>query len=359
MSPGTHNAITDVKGVRVGHVTTMRDDVEVPGEPGSPTSVRTGVTAVLPAGGDVFRKRLVASGFVLNGIGEMSGLTQLMEWGWLETPILLTNSHSVGPVHSGVIMHLAKKHPELGTHTDVVLPVVGETDDSYLNDVRVGSNAATDAIAAIEAAKGGPVEQGSVGAGTGMTTFDFAGGIGTSSRVVPMSDSQYVVGALVLSNFGRMVNLTVDGKVVGRELDPLYTMERRTKSYGSIIVVIGTDAPLLGSQLGRMAKRAALGLGRVGSFAASTSGEIIAAFSTANRLPRTKERPTQFLNLSFIADAFINDLYEAVIEATEEAVLNAIFCSRGMSGRLGRFSPPLPSDRVIDLLRQGRVIVAP
>ncbi len=348
-SPGQFNAITDLKGVRVGHVTTIRDDVKVPGEEGT-TAVRTGVTAVLPSGGDVFKRRLVAGGFVLNGIGEMAGLTQLMEWGWLETPILLTNSHSVGRVHHGVIEHMTKRHPELGTRTDVVLPVVGETDDSFLNDVRVGTSPSTDAVRAIEAAKGGRVEQGSVGAGTGMTTFDFAGGIGTSSRIVPIGESTFTLGVLVLSNFGRMASLNVAGAVIGRQLDPLYEMERRTKSYGSIIVVVGTDAPLVSSQLGRLSKRAALGLGRAGSIAASTSGEIIVAFSTANRLPRTQERPSKYLSVSFLSDAYVNDLYEAVIEATEESVLNAIFCSRGMSGRQGRFSPPLPSELVVELL---------
>jgi L-aminopeptidase/D-esterase-like protein len=284
----------------------------------------------------------------------MAGLTQVLEWGWLETPILLTNSLSVGRVHSGVVAHMLKRHPSLGTDSDVVLPVVGETDDSFLNDVRVGINTAQDARDAIAAASSGPVEQGSVGAGTGMISFDFAGGIGTASRTLMIDDGGFNVGVLVLSNFGRMVNLTVDGRVVGRDLDPLLTNgERRKRSYGSVIVVVATDAPLLSSQLSRLARRAALGLGRVGSHAASTSGEIVIAFSTANRTLRSPALPSKFLQLRFIADAHVNTLYEAVIEATEAAVLNAIFCSNGMTGRDGRSAPALPQDLVLELLGKG------
>jgi len=353
MHPGVLNAITDVAGVRVGHLTNMEDNVQVPGLPET-SAVRAGVTAILPAG-RAYSKRLVAGGFVLNGVGEMMGLTQVMEWGWLESPILLTNSHSVGKVHSGVIAHMTKKYPELGTETDVVIPVVGETDDSFLNDVRVGTCSSQDAVRAIEAATSGPVVQGSVGAGVGMMTFDFAGGIGTSSRIVSIAEGTFTVGVLVLSNFGKMRNLTVDGCVVGRELDALHQQEgRRVQSEGSIIVVVATDVPLLGSQLGRIAKRAALGLGRAGSYAASTSGEIIIAFSTANRTPRPSPTSDKFIKLKCISDAHINEVYEAVIESTEESVLNAIFCSNGMSGRKGRWAPALPPEEVITQLNKGR-----
>jgi len=353
--PGPWNAITDVKGVRIGHHTNIKDDVKTPGVVGS-SCIRTGVTAVMPAAGDVFHKRLVAGGFILNGIGEMAGLTQLMEWGWLETPILLTNSMSVGRVHAGVITYMLQKYPELGTKTDVVLPVVGECDDSWLNDVAIGQNSGQDAIRAIESAKSGLVPQGSVGAGTGMSSFDFAGGIGSSSRLLRLGEAVFTVGVLVLSNFGRMSNLTVDGRVIGRDMDPLFDLPRRVNSYGSVITVVATDAPFLSSQLNRLAKRAALGLGRAGSHAASTSGEIVVAFSTANRLPRTSDKPSRYLNIDFISDAYINDFYEAVIESTEEAVLNSIYCSNGMTGREGRISPPIPHDKTIEFLNQGRGI---
>ena len=355
MQPGVFNSITDVAGVRVGHLTRIEDGVQVPGTPETST-IRAGVTAILPAG-QAYAKRLVAGGFVLNGVGEMLGLTQVMEWGWLESPILLTNSHSVGRVHDGVITHMIKKYPKLGTEMDVVIPVVGETDDSFLNDVRVGTCSSLDAIHAIQAAKAGPVEQGSIGAGAGMMTFDFAGGIGTSSRTFCLEEGTFTMGVLVLSNFGKMRNLTVDGRVVGRELDALYAEDgRRIRSEGSIIVVVATDVPLLSSQLSRISKRAALGLGRVGSHAASASGEIIIAFSTANRTPRPSLLADKFIKLKCIADAHINPVYEAAIEATEEAVLNAIFCSSGMSGRLGRWAPALPQDEVIAQLAKGRIV---
>ncbi len=352
---GPYNAITDVKGVRVGHCTKIEDNVEIPGERGE-TCIRTGVTAIIPATGNVFERRLVAGGFVLNGVGEMAGLTQVLEWGWMETPILLTNTMSVGKVHSGLITYLARKYPKLGIKTDVVIPIVGETDDSFLNNVRVGLNGTPEVIRALENAKGGVVEQGSVGAGTGMITCDFAGGIGTSSRVLMHEQGGYTLGVLVLSNFGHMRNLTVEGRVVGRELDEKYKdyLFRRTRSYGSIIVVIATDAPLSSSQLNRVAKRAALGLGRAGSHAASVSGEIMIAFSTANRLPRVHEDPKKLLNLRFISDQHVNPIYEATIEATEEAVLNAIFCSHGQTGRENRMAPPIPHDLVLDTLKKGR-----
>ncbi len=352
MKQGVHNAITDVPGVMVGHFSRIEDNLKLPGIPGV-TSVRTGVTAVLPAPKDLPKRRLVAGGFVLNGVGEMAGLTQVLEWGWLETPILLTNSVSVGRVHHGVISHMQKRHPHIGVESDVVLPVVGETDDSFLNDVRLGINTGEDAQKAIAAATGGPVAQGSIGAGTGMMSFDFAGGIGSSSRTLMQEEGGFTIGVLVLSNFGRMVNLTIDGNVVGRRLNTQFPKAgRRENSYGSAIVVVATDAPLLASQLSRLAKRAALGLGRVGSHAASTSGEIIIAFSTANRTLRSVAMPDKFLTLKFIADPFINPLYEAVIEATEEAVLNAIFCSGGMNGREQRFAPAIPQDSVNEIIKQ-------
>jgi len=343
-----------VEGVRVGHVSRIADGAPVPGT-SETTSVRTGVTAVLPGSGDPYKRRLLASGFVLNGVGEMAGLTQVLEWGFIETPIVLTNSLSVGRVLNGVVSHMVKRNPEIGTHDDVVLPLVGETDDSFLNDTRVGMVTGLDAQQAIKAARGGPVSQGSVGAGTGMITFDFAGGIGTASRSLEIEGSPFTVGVLVLSNFGKMRHLTIDGRVVGRDLDPLFEPAiRRGSSYGSVVVVLATDVPLLASQLGRVAKRAALGLGRVGSLAASSSGEIVVAFTTANRVPRESSQPSKFRTLRFVADSHINSIYEAAIEATEESVVNAIFCSPGMDGRSERYAPAIPDDTVLELLGNGR-----
>ncbi len=348
--PGRYNAITDVKGVRVGHVTHNRDE---PRPDGTTGSVRSGVTAILPATGDIFDKHLVAGGFVLNGIGEMLGLTQVLEWGWIETPIMLTNTMSVGEVHAGVVDYMSRRY-NVGVETDVIIPVVGETDDSFLNDVGIRSVTRHDVSRAIRAARSGPVPQGSIGAGTGMTTFDFAGGIGTSSRVLPEEDGGFSVGVLVLSNFGHMRNLTIEGARVGKYLDSLFPREgRREYSYGSIIVVLATSAPLLPSQLSRIAKRAALGLGRAGSYAASTSGEIVIAFSTGNRLLRKERGKIRHLNMRFISDTHINPIYEAAVEATEEAVLNAVFHSGGMVGRAGHASPAIPAKAVREALERG------
>ncbi|MFW5840897.1 MAG: P1 family peptidase [Planctomycetota bacterium] len=353
--PGLNNAVTDVKGVKVGHMTRIEQNVKIPGIAGS-THVCTGVTAIIPCSGDVFMRRLMAGGFVLNGGGEMAGLTQVLEWGWLESPILLTNSLSVGRVHSGVVSYISRKHPHMGLTADVVLPVVGETDDSYLNDIRAGINSAADVQKAIDAARSGAVVQGSVGAGTGMITCDFAGGIGSSSRGVTVGDHQFTLGVLVLSNFGDMRSLTIDGRVVGRDLDGRFDHQRRRENYGSIIAVVATDAPLSSGQLNRLAKRAALGLGRAGSHAAHSSGEIVLAFSSSNRLPHRPPKPDHMINVRFLADAYIDSLYEAVIEATEEAILNAIFCSNGMRGRQDRFAPAIPQQEVLELLGSGRKI---
>jgi L-aminopeptidase/D-esterase-like protein/D-alanine-D-alanine ligase-like ATP-grasp enzyme len=349
--PGPWNAITDVAEVHVGHVTRI-EDVVAGGESGKEkTAIRTGITAIVPRTGGLFHNHLVAGGFVLNGIGEMSGLIQAKEWGWLETPILLTNTMSVGAVHTGIIRHMIKQYPELGRQVDVSIPLIGETNDAFLNDVRLLVNTPEAAIRAIHAARSGPVPQGSVGGGTGMISFDFAGGIGSASRVLPHEYDGYTLGVLVQSNFGKMRNLTIDGAVVGRRLDPLFPEHgRRGKTYGSVIVVIATDAPLLSVQLSHLSKRAALGLGRVGSYAATTSGEIIFAFSTGNRASREAKEKSRIMNLSFVSDEHLNLLFEAVIEATEEAVLNAMFCSGGMTGMQGRFAPPLPASIVQEML---------
>ncbi len=357
LRPGPHNAITDVANVKVGHVTHVRDNVRVDGRR---SCIRTGITAVVPESPHLFNNHLVAGGFILNGIGEMSGLIQAIEWGWLETPILLTNTMSVGAVHTGIIQYMIERYPDLGRKVDVIIPLIGETNDAFLNDVRLMTNSAKHAVKAIRNAQSGPVIQGSVGGGTGMLSFDFAGGIGTASRVLDPEDGGYTLGVLVQSNFGKMRNLTVEGAVVGRRLDSVYPLEgRRHHNAGSVIVIVATDAPLLSSQLCQLSKRAALGLGRVGSFAASTSGEIVFAFSTANRTSREAKERVRQLSLEFVSEEFANPLYEGVMEATEEAVLNSIFCSAGMTGRKGRYAPPLPVDMVLEVLSKGREAVPP
>lgn len=353
---GRWNAITDVAGVRVGHTTLIEGDgpLEVGKGP-----VRTGVTAVIP-NADIFNQRAVAGGFVLNGAGEVSGLTQVQEWGLLETPILLTNTMSVGKVSDAVVKWMTRKWPKIGGEEDVVIPLVGECDDSWLNDA-VGRHVRSEHVyRAIEQAASGPVPEGAVGAGTGMITCDFKAGIGTSSRRVDFDEGRvYTVGVLVNSNFGVMRSLRVDGAPVGEVLEPLFSPQatpRRERNAGSIITVIATDAPLLTPQLVRVCKRAALGIGRSGSFAAHGSGEIVVAFTTANIVPRAATRMTATLDV--LLDEACDPLYEATVECTEEAIANALCMADEMRGPTGHTAPGLPLDRLTDILKRYRAAFA-
>ncbi len=351
---GPLNAITDVEGVKVGHTTLISGEGKLERGKGP---VRTGITCVMPYE-DVYKERLVGGTFVLNGAGELAGLTQVSEWGLLETPILLTNTMSVGKVSDAVVKWVTKKHPGIGADEDVVIPVVGECDDSYLNDA-VGRHIRSEHVySAIEKAQGGVVPEGSVGAGTGMITCDFKAGIGTSSRRISADVGFYTLGVLVLSNFGVMPNLRIDGVPIGELLLPQFRDNtRRINSYGSIIVVIATDAPLLSSQLGRVCKRAALGIGRAGSYAAHGSGEIILAFSTANKVPRVAEGMTH--KLAVLLDRATGPLYEAVIEATEEAIVNALCMADDMTGQGGNFAPGLPLERIAEMMAKYRPAQSP
>lgn len=340
--PGAKNAITDVKGVKVGHSTIIEGSGKLKAGYGP---VRTGVTAILPNAGAVFHERLVGGGFVLNGAGEIAGLTQVQEWGLIETPILLTNTLAVGAVGDATVKHMVAQNPGIGNVHDVIIPIVGECDDSWLNDIAGRHVKEEHVIHAIESASDGPVREGNVGGGTGMITCDFSGGIGSSSRKLPTDDGGYTVGLLVMSNFGVMDNLRMDGIPVGRMLKPHFTnWDIRQHNYGSIIAVLATDAPLLPHQIGRICKRVALGIGRAGSHAAHGSGEIIIGFSTANTVPReTKKGETK---LRFVLDTELNELYEAAIDATEEAILNAICMASDIDGAEGHRIPGLPLDFV-------------
>jgi D-aminopeptidase len=301
----------------------------------------------------IYDERLISGAFVLNGAGEVAGLTQVTEWGLLETPILLTNTLSVGKVSDVCVKWMTRRHPEIGAEEDVIIPVVGECDDSFLNDA-VGQHIRSEHVyKAIDSAASGPVAEGSVGAGAGMITCDFKAGIGTASRTVSADVGVYTIGVLVLTNFGVMSNLRIDGVPVGEVLEPQFgEMARRQFNYGSIIAVIATDAPLLSSQLGRLCKRSALGIGRCGSYASHGSGEIILAFSTANKVPRKTEGMTT--HLTAMLDRATAPLYEAVIEATEEAVVNALCLADDMTGKDGHHAPALPLDRVVTLLKDLR-----
>jgi len=352
---GRYNAITDVPGVRVGHTTLIEGEGPlVVGE----GPVRTGVTAVLPHD-DIFHNRVIAGSFVLNGAGEVSGLTQVAEWGLLETPILLTNTLAVGKVSDAAVKWMTRRFPGIGTDYDVIIPLVGECDDSWLNDT-VGRHVRSEHVyRAIEQASDGPVREGSVGAGTGLITCDFKSGIGTSSRQVTLGQEagakQYTLGILVQSNFGVMRSLRVDGVPVGELLEPEILGHRRLKNAGSIIVVVATDAPLLSSQLVRLCKRAALGIGRVGSFAAHGSGEIIVGFSTANKVPRVSSSSSKMTaSIEVLLDEACDGLYEAIVECTEEAIINSLCMADEMTGPTGHTAPALPLDRLAPILRRAR-----
>jgi len=345
---GTWNAITDVPGVRVGHTTIIQGEGKLEVGKGP---VRTGVTAILPHP-DVFSDRVLAGSFVLNGAGEVSGLTQVVEWGLLETPILLTNTMAVGKVSDAAVKWMTRRFPKIGTDEDVVIPLVGECDDSWLNDA-VGRHVRSEHVyRAIEQAASGPVPEGSVGAGTGLITCDFKAGIGTSSRRVDIEGDVHTVGILVQSNFGVMRSLRVDGAPVGEALEPQFGEPRREKNAGSIITIIATDAPLLSPQLVRVCKRAALGIGRCGSFAAHGSGEIVVAFSTANVVPRVASKMTA--KLEVLLDEACDPLYEAIVECTEEAIVNALCMADEMQGPTGHVAPALPLDRLSAILKRYR-----
>lgn len=340
--PGKFNAITDVEGVLVGHTTLIHG--QGPLRPGH-GPVRTGVTAIMPNLGNIFMERMSGGGFVLNGAGEVSGMTQLMEWGLIETPILLTNTMAVGAVSDGVARHLVERYPGIGDEHDVIIPVVGECDDSWLNDISGRHVRQEHVFQAIAKASSGPVEEGNVGGGTGMVTCDFKGGIGTSSRKLPEVLGGYTLGVLVMSNFGKMHNLRVGGLPVGEVLaEKFKNTPRRGQTYGSIIAVVATDAPLLSHQINRLCKRVGLGIGRVGSYAAHGSGEIVVGFSTANIIPRRTQK--MVYKMKILLDQRLDPLYEAVMECTEEAILNAMCMATPMTGVNDNYCPALPLDEV-------------
>ncbi|MFT3837669.1 MAG: P1 family peptidase [Myxococcaceae bacterium] len=353
--PGKHNAITDVEGVLVGHSTIIKGSGKLIAGKGP---VRTGVTAILPNGGNTFMDRLAGGAFVLNGAGEVAGLTQVVEWGLIETPILLTNTMSVGAVSDAVARYMVEQHPGIGEEHDVIIPVVGECDDSYLNDVSGNHVKETHVREAISSASSGIPKEGAVGGGTGMITCDFKAGIGTSSRRLPEVYGGYTLGVLVMSNFGKMPNLRVAGMPVGELLYPQFQkIKHREFSYGSIIAVVATDAPLLPHQLSRLCKRVGLGIGRVGSYAAHGSGEIVVGFSTANVIPRRTRK--MVYKMKILLDARLDPLYEAVMEATEEAILNSMCMAEPMTGVNDHFVPALPLDQVRDCLAKTRPVFAP
>ena len=339
---GSLNAITDVPGVRVGHCTVSWGGPELP--PGSGPA-RTGVTAVFPHGGDVWHERVVAGAFVANGVGEVIGLSAIREWGLIETPIMLTNSQSAGAVYDATARWMMDRDPRIGIE-DAVMPVVGECDDGFLNDLRGMHVKEEHARAALDGAAAGPVVEGCVGAGTGMTCFDFKAGIGTSSRLVRAHGRPFTVGVLTLTNFGDRRRFMVDGVPVGREITDLMPVENRE---GSCIVVLATDAPLSARQCERLAKRCSLGLAATGSYAADGSGEIMLAFSTALRVPRVS---ADLVSLVSVANDQMHGLFEAAVDATAESVVNAVCAARTTTGRDEHVAHAMPLERFAAVVRR-------
>jgi L-aminopeptidase/D-esterase-like protein len=349
-NPGPLNAITDVAGVEVGHSTIISGQGKLVVGTGP---VRTGVTAVFPRGAR--SDDLVFSGwFSLNGNGEMTGTTWVEESGFLEGPVMITNTHSVGVVRDAIIKYRVQRGRADPSGYWWSLPVVAETWDGYLNDINGFHVKESHVVEAIEAARPGPVVEGSVGGGTGMMCHEFKGGIGTSSRVVGAGATRHTVGVLVQCNYGLRGQLRVAGAPVGLEIpdDPV----RRGGEHGSIIIVVGTDAPLLPHQLKRLARRAALGLARNGSVAGNGSGDIFIAFSTANA---GAAAPEGLVTLSMLPNDLMNPLFSATVQATEEAIINAMVASPTMTGIDGHVAVGLPHDRLRAVLGKYNRLVDP
>ncbi len=357
MPTGAMNAITDVCGVRVGHSTLISGSgglVEGSGP------IRTGCTVIFPGPDNVFQNKVPAATFVLNGFGKSVGLAQIDELGDLESPIALTNTLSVPRVADALLDYLLEHNEEIG-EGGTVNPVVGECNDGYLNDIRGRHVSAEHVHSAIDRAEGGPVPEGAIGAGTGMRCMGFKGGIGTASRRVkvysgtrdePTDTRHFTVGVLVLANFGKKKQLRVAGFPVGRFLTEKEEEPRaEAPDDGSIMMIVATDAPVVSRQLGRMARRAAMGLARVGSTAAHGSGDFVIAFSTAHAHPHRPAEMGRPIEVLYDNHAGLNRLFTGTVEATEEAILNALFVSNTMVGRDDRVVRALPADEVVNIVR--------
>ena len=363
--PGPLGAITDVPGVRVGHLTLVRGDGPLVRGLGP---VRTGVTMIVPHDGDTWTEPVFAGAHRLNGNGELTGLEWIREAGGLNGPIGITNTHSIGIVHDGILRRGVRTHPNGGSFWS--LPVAAETWDGLLNDTD-GFHVSMDHVdAAIAAARGGPVAEGNVGGGTGMVCHEFKGGSGTASRVVPEAFGGWTVGVLVQANYGRRELLRVDGVPVGEAIpvsevpspyrpeDEEGPIEGPPPGSGSIIVIVATDAPLLPHQCERLAQRAGLGIARMGGTGGNSSGDLFLCFATGNRgLPGITftADPRYVVEVRAVNDAVIDGLFDAVIESTEEAILNALVAAETMTGRDGITAYAIPHDRLVGVMeRYGR-----
>ncbi|WP_418907626.1 P1 family peptidase [Glutamicibacter endophyticus] len=348
--PGTWNAITDVPGLEVGYTTLIEDGEEV---------IRTGVTAILPRGKSAPGSACAAGVAVLNGNGELTGRSWIDEAGQFQMPVAITNSHAVGPVHQGIDRWMARNDPS--TAAQWMLPVVGETWDGYLNSINAEALTPQHAMEAFDAAGTGPLQEGNVGGGTGMNCYGFKGGTGTASRVVRAADAQWTVGVLLQANFGQRAELRVAGHNLGKDSqapNPMETTDWLSEDVngpahavpggGSVIVVVATDAPMLPDQCRALARRVPLGLARTGTTGSHFSGDIFLAFSTANqgRLNSRMEQGIVREQLEHLTWSSMDDFYTAVVEATEEAVLNALVAAEDMVGRKEHTSYALPHEEI-------------
>ena len=348
-TPGPLNAITDVAGVTVGHTTLIEGAGALKVGVGP---VRTGVTAILPRGHDTLARPSFAGWYSQNGNGEMTGTTWVDESGFLEGPVLITNTHSVGVVRDAVIRWRIKAAPPDASGYWWSLPVVAETYDGYLNDINGFHVKDPHVVAALESASGGPVPEGSVGGGTGMVCYSFKGGIGTASRTLEREHGGYTVGVLVQANHGQRRQLLIAGVPVGQEMPPdadRAALEAARGELGSIIIVIATDAPLLPHQLKRVARRATMGLARTGSTSGNGSGDIFIAFSTANP---DAFKASGLATLEMVSNEQIGPLFEATVYATEEAIVNALVAADTMVGADNHRVEGLPHERLREILKK-------
>ncbi|QHJ69908.1 P1 family peptidase [Planococcus halotolerans] len=324
LETGPRNAITDVEGVTVGHVTLSEGNSQ------------TGVTAILPHQGNIFKEKLIASSHVINGFGKTMGTIQMRELGTLETPILLTNTLAVGTAADTLVDYMLEQNPEIGRTTGTVNAVIGECNDMFLNDIRAKFVKREHVLEALQNTSSDFTE-GAVGAGTGMLCYSLKGGIGSASRIMEMSHGKYTIGILVLSNFGILTDLLVQGKAVGEELKEALLESYKEEDKGSVMVIVATDLPVSERQLNRILKRAVTGLSRTGSIITNGSGEIVIGFSTATRVPH--EKPEQLLAIPQLHEEDMDTAFRAIGEATEEAVLNSLVTAEEIIGRDGNKRP--------------------
>ena len=336
LKTGKYNSITDVKGVKVGHTTIIKGD-----------RIRTGVTAILPHSGNIFQLKVPAAIYLGNGFGKLAGYSQVKELGNIETPIILTNTLSVPAASNALITYTLEQKGNENIHS--VNSIVGETNDGWLNDIRGRHIKEEHVLDAIQNSKDGVIEEGNVGAGTGTSCFEYKGGIGTSSRVIPKKLGGYTVGVLVQTNFGGV--LQINGVPIAKELDN-YPRSYAYDVDGSCMIVVMTDAPLGSRNLERLAKRAMMGLAKTGGIASNGSGDYVIAVSTSkdNFIPYQNE--SLFIKTKELDNGAITPLFLAVIEATEEAILNSLFAAKTMMGRENHKRESIPIDEVIEIMKK-------